>query len=159
MTDSSEMSGKEMSGKEMSVKGEKQSQASRSQVLAEGRYGPISLKAHAINDFVALSFVLVSPWLFSYSEHSLATAYAIAMFIGGILLNVVSDYPLGLFKVLPMKWHRMIELTTPGIFIVTPWLLFSDAGAMPWCLSFAGGLIVLNCVFTRELSEGQSESV
>ncbi len=57
---------------------------------------PISLKLHAINDLVALLFVLISPWLLGFSDNSPATLYAIAMFAGGMALNLASDYPLGL---------------------------------------------------------------
>ena len=118
----------------------------------KSQFGPINLKMHAINDLIALVFTLVSPWLLGYSDNVLATWYAVAMFMGGMGINLISDYPLGLVKLVPMKMHRMVEFTTPGIFIVVPWVFFRDAGAMPWALTAAGVLIVLNSLFTREIT-------
>jgi len=114
-------------------------------------YSPISLKLHAINDLISLLFVLISPWLLGYSDNAPATLYALAMFGGGMALNIASDYPLGFFKLIPMTWHRRIEFTTPGIFIVAPWIFFAEAGWMPWALTAAGVMIVLNSALTREV--------
>jgi hypothetical protein len=114
------------------------------------QYGPITLRQHAVNDAVALLFVLVSPWLLGYTQHVGATQYAVALFFIGMGLNVVTDYPLGVVKKLPIKWHKLVELTSPGIFIVVPWVFFADAGAMPWAATVAGVAVVLNATLTRE---------
>ena len=112
-------------------------------------YAPISLKMHAAGDLVALLFLLVSPWALGFSEHTAATQYTVALFLIGMGLNVVTDYPLGLFKKVPFKWHRVIELTSPPIFMGVPWFFFSDAGLMPWVASLVGAGAVLNSLLTR----------
>jgi hypothetical protein len=70
-------------------------------------------------------------WLLGYSEYADAAKYAVALFFIGMGLNVVTDYPLGILKKVPFKWHRLVELTSPPLFIEIPWYFFSDAGAMP----------------------------
>ena len=115
-------------------------------------YGPFSLKLHAINDLVALLFLLASPWLLGFSEHADATKYTVALFFIGMGLNVITDYPLGIVKKLPFKWHRLVEVTSPPLFIVIPWYFFSDAGLMPWVASTVGILAVLNAALTRPVN-------
>lgn len=112
-------------------------------------YAPISLKMHATGDLVALLFLLVSPWLLGFSQYSTATLYAVALVVIGMGLNFVTDYPLGLFKKLPFKWHRLVELTSPPIFILVPWYFFADAGLMPWVASAVGVAAVMNALLTR----------
>ena len=112
-------------------------------------YAPISLKLHAIGDLFALSFLLVSPWLLGFNQYTTATQYTVALFVIGMGLNIVTDYPLGIFKKLPFKWHRLIELTSPPIFIIAPWYFFSDAGLMPWVASAVGVGAVINSILTR----------
>jgi hypothetical protein len=112
-------------------------------------YGPISLKLHAINDLVVLLFLLFSPWILGFSEYSDATTYTFALFFIGMGLTVITDYPLGVIKKLPFKWHRLVEVTSPPLFVIIPWYFFSDAGLMPWVASTVGALAVLNAVLTR----------
>lgn len=115
-------------------------------------YAPISLRTHALLDAVLLGFILVAPWLLGYSQHVGATQWSVALFFIGIGLNVVTDYPLGLVRKLPMKFHKMVEMTSPGLFIAIPWLFFRDAGAMPWAATAVGAGVLLNTLFTREVA-------
>ena len=115
-------------------------------------YAPISLRTHALLDAVLLGFILVAPWLLGYSQHVAATLWSVALFFIGMGLNVVTDYPLGLVRKLPMKFHKMVEMTSPGLFIVIPWLFFRDAGAMPWAATAVGAGVLLNTLFTREVA-------
>ncbi|MFT5220494.1 MAG: steroid 5-alpha reductase family enzyme [Planctomycetota bacterium] len=115
-------------------------------------YSPISLNLHAAADFIALLFLLASPWLLGFSNYPAATQYVIALFIIGMSLNIVTDYALGVFKKNPFKWHRMVELASPPIFIGVPWFFFSDAGLMPWVASFVGIGAVLNSLLTKPVT-------
>ena len=115
-------------------------------------YGPISLRNHALLDAVLLGFILLAPWLLGYSHHVGATQWSVALLFIGMGLNIVTDYPLGLIRKLPMKFHKMVELTSPGLFIAIPWLFFRDAGAMPWAATAVGVGVLLNTLFTREVA-------
>lgn len=114
-------------------------------------YAPISLRTHAVLDAVLLTFILLAPWLLGYTEHAAATQWSVALFFLGMGLNVITNYPLGLIRKLPMKFHKMVEFTSPGIFIAIPWLFFRDAGIMPWAATAVGVGVLLNAVFTREV--------
>lgn len=112
-------------------------------------YAPISLALHARVDVGVLTFVLVSPWLFGFSHHGGATLMAVCAFVVGMSLNLVTDYPAGLFKLVPMKLHKMVEMTTPPMTLVVPWVFFADAGAFPWVMTAAGLVVIANGLLTR----------
>ena len=114
-------------------------------------YAPISLKTHAVLDAALLGFILIAPWLLGYTQHVGATQWSVALFFIGMGLNIVTDYPLGLLRKLPMKFHRMVEMTSPGLFIAIPWLFFRDAGPMPLVATAVGVGVLLNTLFTREV--------
>ena len=117
------------------------------------RYAPISLQLHAALDVILLGILFVSPWVFGFSEHKGATMLAVGFPILGMGLNFITDYPVGLWRKLPMKWHRMVELTSPPITIGVPWVFFRDAGAFPWVASILGAAILVSTVLTRPVQE------
>ncbi|HSG66482.1 MAG TPA: hypothetical protein VLD39_15845 [Gammaproteobacteria bacterium] len=116
-------------------------------------YGPITLRLHAVNDLVGLAFLLASPWLLGFDEHASATRCTVALVVIGMSLNFVTDYPLGIVRKLPFKWHKLVELMSPPLFIVAPWIFFADAGAMPWVTSILGLLVIVNAALTRASAE------
>lgn len=113
------------------------------------RYAPISLRAHARIDAVLVVVGLAAPWVFGYSDHRLATLGTLALTAFGLGLNLVTDYPGGLWKRLPFRWHRVVEWTAPVPFSGLPWLAFPEAGAAPWFLSALGIAILLNSLLAR----------
>jgi hypothetical protein len=117
------------------------------------RYAPISLPLHVGLDYTYAISGFLAPWLFGYSQHTGATIYTLALAAFGLGLNLVTDNPGGLFKLLPFRWHQWVEWATPGPFIIVPWMFFADAGAMPWALTAVGLAILLNSALTREVQD------
>lgn len=117
------------------------------------RYAPVSLQLHAALDVILLGILFISPWVFGYSQHKAATTLAVGFAILGMGLNFITDYPVGLWRKLPMKWHRMVELTSPPVTIVVPWVFFRDAGAFPWVASVLGLAILISTLLTRPVPE------
>jgi hypothetical protein len=115
-------------------------------------YAPIPLRTHAAIDVAVLCVVLVSPWLLGYAQHRGATIMAVASFVVGMGLNLVTDYPLGIVKLIPMKLHRLAELTSPPMTLVVPWIFFADAGVFPWVMTVAGLVVLANTLLTRPVS-------
>jgi len=116
------------------------------------RYSPISLQAHATLDVILLGMLCVSPWVFSYAHYTVPTGLAVGFSILGMGLNFITDYPLGLWRKLPMKWHRLIEITSPPVTIGVPWLFFRDAGAFPWVATVLGVTLVGITTLTRPVN-------
>jgi hypothetical protein len=104
---------------------------------SRGRARPVSARMHALSDAIILSAGLVAPSVLGYAD-GVAALYTYAIVASGVLLNLLTDYPLGVLRKVPLRVHRMIELTGPGVFIVLPWLLFPGPAA--WVLSVIGAI-------------------
>jgi hypothetical protein len=105
---------------------------------------PPELRLHVALDYLLVAAGLLAPWVLGFSHHTAATVYALGLALFGLGLNLVTDYPGGLWKQLPFAWHRWVEWAAPPAFIVVPWWFFSDAGAMPVFLTVVGLAIALN---------------
>lgn len=123
-----------------------------SEGMSPTRYAPISLPVHATLDVVLLGVLFVSPWAFGFTQHRGATMMAVGFPVLAMGLNFITDYPVGLWRKLPMKWHRLLELTSPPMTIGVPWLFFADAGAFPWVATVLGVAIWITAILTRPLS-------
>ena len=64
-------------------------------------------------------------------------------------LNFLTDYPLGIIRLIPVFLHRLVEFASPGMFVAIPWVFFSDAGMMPIISTIVGAGIILNAALTR----------
>lgn len=107
---------------------------------------PISPRLHALSDVIILSFGLIAPFLFGYADSGLPALYTFAITGSGVVLNLLTDYPLGALRVLPLRVHRWIELTGPGVFIALPWLLFP--GTPAWVLTAIGAINFVTAALT-----------
>ena len=93
---------------------------------------------HAASDAIILSAGLIAPFVLGYAGSGLPALYTFALVGSGVVLNVLTDYPLGIIRKFPLRVHRLIELTGPGVFIAVPWWLFPGPAA--WVLSGIGAI-------------------
>lgn len=104
----------------------------------------IGLRLHAAFDMLLVALGLIGPFALGYSHLIWPTLYTVGAALFGLGLSAVTDYPAGLWRRLPFALHRLIEWSAPLPFILVPWLLFAEAGAMPWFMTALGIAIVLN---------------
>lgn len=73
----------------------------------------ISSKFHGVLDYLTVVFLFASPALFAMEGPLVTFTYV----LGGIhlLLTVLTDFELGLFKVIPFKVHGLIEIAVAVI--------------------------------------------
>lgn len=86
----------------------------------------ISTKVHGYLDYLMGLVLLLCP-LFLEIQDGAASTILIILGAGVLLYSLITDYELGLLKILGMKTHLMIDLIG-GIFLaVSPWLFgFAD---------------------------------
>ena len=68
----------------------------------------LSSKLHGIIDYVVVIFLVASPSLFGLPEFTACCTYILAGI--HLTLTILTDFEVGLFKVIPFKVHGMIEL-------------------------------------------------
>jgi hypothetical protein len=92
---------------------------------------PISARVHGVLDYATVAAFLNAPMVLGFH----GTPAAIVYWLAGIhlLMTGFTDFPLGVFRIIPFKIHGVIDLVA-GIFLL----------AAPWIFGFAGDLAARN---------------
>jgi hypothetical protein len=81
---------------------------------------PISARIHGVLDYATVAAFLNAPMVFGFH----GTPAAIVYWLAGLHLLVTgfTDFPLGLFKMIPFRVHGVIDLLAGIFLLVSPWL-------------------------------------
>jgi hypothetical protein len=102
----------------------------------------ISAKLHGIIDYLVVVFLLVSPTIFGFTDLLAGFTYA----LGGIhlILTLLTDFNAGLFKVIPLPLHGLIELVVGIVLVVLAYTVFNDTEAgMLFYTSFGAAVVLV----------------
>ena len=104
---------------------------------------PIPTRVHGMIDYAVGALVTAAPWLFGFSDHRVATVVTVIFGAAAFAYAVLTDYELGLYRVLPMRAHLLIDVFWSLALIVSPWLLgFANRIAWPHVVVGLAGLVV-----------------
>lgn len=80
-----------------------------------------TIKAHGYWDYFTAFFFLIAPLLFPLSENGSSFSY----FLGTLhlVMTIFTNFPLGLVKIIPFKFHEYVELVISLLLLIVPWLL------------------------------------
>jgi hypothetical protein len=81
----------------------------------------INPKVHGVLDYLVVLVFLGAPTLLHLSMVPASISYTLAGV--HLLLTLLTDFPAGAFKVVPLKWHGLIELIVGPALIALPFLL------------------------------------
>ncbi|MDR3696915.1 hypothetical protein [Mucilaginibacter sp.] len=84
----------------------------------------ISPKIHGIIDYLMVIVLLCSPAFFGFTGTLAVFTYALGAV--HLLLSILTDYPMGAFKAIPVTIHATIEVLVGIILIVLAYTLFGD---------------------------------
>jgi hypothetical protein len=102
----------------------------------------ISLKAHGILDYVTVIAFAVLPTVVGFSGLPAYVSYALAGI--HLLMTILTDFPLGIFKFIPIGLHKIVETVVGPLLVILPWLLgFSSDMAARYVFIAAGIVIIL----------------
>ena len=95
----------------------------------------ISKDTHGIIDYVMSIVLILSPWILGFNRGGAETWVPVVLGILTIAVSLVTDYKYSLKKIISMKDHLMIDLTS-GIFLaLSPWIFgFSEYVFVPHVL-------------------------
>ena len=96
----------------------------------------IHTKAHGYMDYIMGVFLIAAPSLFNLNLNDMESTVFYVVAATTILYSLVTNYELGLIKIIPMKGHLILD-TFSGIFLV----------ASPWLLDFANSVYKPHLVF------------
>lgn len=101
----------------------------------------IPTRLHAPLDYIVGVALIAAPWIFQFSEHTAATVIPIVLGAGLIVYSLLTDYELGLWRVIPMGGHNLFDVAAGAFLAASPWLFgFGDEGANVWVPHLVVGL-------------------
>ena len=105
-------------------------------------------RLHGVIDYVWGAALLASPWVLGYADVSAATWLAVIFGVGAFLYSAVTDYELGLIRILPMPVHLVIDGLGGAVLAASPWL-FGFADRVFWPHLLFGLFSVVASLATR----------
>ncbi len=102
----------------------------------------ISAKVHGFLDYLVVLIFLVAPSALHLSMVPGAISYTLAGVHLG--LTLLTDFPLGAFKLVPLKWHGMVEMIVGPALIALPFILgFTSEPAAEYFYVVNGAVILV----------------
>jgi SPW repeat len=104
----------------------------------------IPTKFHAPLDYIVGAALIAAPWIFQFSEHTVASVVPIVLGIGLIGYSLFTNYELGVWKVAPMAVHNLIDVLAGTLLAASPWIFgFADESANVWAPHVVVGLAAI----------------
>jgi hypothetical protein len=112
----------------------------------------ISRRTHGYLDYVVAIIMIACPWILGFNHDGPDTWILVILGIITILYSLMTNYELGMLRVIPMKAHLVMDAIAAILLIASPWLFgFSDYVFMPHVI--LGAFELLAVLMTRTTYE------
>jgi hypothetical protein len=92
----------------------------------------ISTKVHGVLDYLVGVLLIVSPWLFNFARGGAETWIPVILGAGAIVYSLLTNYELGLSRMISMKTHLTLDMLSGILLAASPWIFgFSDMVYVP----------------------------
>lgn len=112
--------------------------------------GPIPLLMHEAIEPIAAIVLILSSWIFGFSDNS--TAQAVTIILGAVMLlsGAMTDWRFAIFRLIPLRIHFMTDLLIGVVLIISPFVFgYSGNGAATRFAVIFGALELLTALGTR----------
>ena len=95
----------------------------------------ISTRTHGVLDYVVGALLIVVPYILGFADGT--AAQWVPQLLGLVAIGgaMLTDYELGVMRVIPMPVHLMIDIGSGALLALSPWLFgFSDRVFWPHLL-------------------------
>jgi hypothetical protein len=114
----------------------------------QASYQIISTKVHGMEDYAVGALLIAAPWIFSFADGTAAQWVSVIIGVAILGLSMLTRYELGLYGLVPMPMHIMIDVGAAILLIVSPWLFgFSGRVYLPHVI--VGLIIVASGVMSK----------
>src|SRR5690349_8032031 len=83
---------------------------------AKNNMKQLSPKVHGILDYATVVFLLCSPYLFDMQPNGRLFTFALGFV--HLVLTLITDFPMGIFKIVPLRIHGIIELIVSVVLLI-----------------------------------------
>ncbi len=88
----------------------------------------VTKRIHAFLDYPVALTLMALPFLLGLgASHPMALALSVATGVAALILTLLTDHHLGVFRVISYKWHLIVDFTVAILFLVAPFV-FSFEG-------------------------------
>jgi hypothetical protein len=101
----------------------------------------ISAKIHGYLDYLVILIFLCAPALLHLSLLPAVISYSLAGI--HLLLTLLTDFPLGALKLVPLKWHGIIELVVGPVLAALPFILGFGSEPAAQYFYVVNGIVIL----------------
>src|ERR671910_1979668 len=92
----------------------------------------IPTRVHGVLDYVTAGVLIAAPSLLNFRKDGMQRWLPIALGVGTIGYSLLTDYELGLFKVIPMPMHVALDAANGALLAASPWLFgFAEEVSAP----------------------------
>jgi hypothetical protein len=92
----------------------------------------IPTRVHGVLDYMTAGVLIAAPSLLNFRKDGMQRWLPIALGVGTIGYSLLTDYELGLFKVIPMPMHLALDAANGALLAASPWLFgFAEEVSAP----------------------------
>ena len=92
----------------------------------------ISTKAHGVLDYLVGVILIAAPWVLGFARQGAETWVPVILGAGAILYSLMTNYELGMAKVISMRTHLGLDLMAGMFLALSPWIFgFNDVVYLP----------------------------
>jgi hypothetical protein len=92
----------------------------------------IPTRIHGFLDYSMGLLLIAAPWLFGFAQGGAETWVPVALGAGALVYSLMTDYELGIARVIPMPAHLGLDGLSGLLLAASPWLFgFSDYVYLP----------------------------
>jgi len=114
-------------------------------------------KVHGVLDYLVGIALIFAPMIFGFSDVGGAAVF-IPRLLGAVLIiyALCTNYEWGVWKVLPMYYHLIIDFLAAAFLAVSPWLFgFHDEKKAAWVPHVVVGIVVILVVLVSQTQPGK----
>ncbi len=92
----------------------------------------IPTRVHGVLDYLVGIVLIAAPFILGFSDNRPATMVPVVLGISALIYSLLTNYELGVIKVIPMSGHLILDFFSGVFLAASPWLLgFADRIAWP----------------------------
>ncbi|HWV36499.1 MAG TPA: SPW repeat protein [Thermomicrobiales bacterium] len=117
----------------------------------------IPTRIHGLLDYGMAIVLIISPWLFRFSDGGPKMWVPIALGIAAIAYSLLTSYELGVVHLIPMPVHLGIDVVSGIVLALSPWIFgFADDVWLPHLIL---GLVEIGAGLTTQTTPLTDPSV
>jgi hypothetical protein len=92
----------------------------------------IPTQFHGVLDYLTAGVLIAAPAMLGFRKQGMQTWLPMALGVGTIGYSLLTDYELGLFKIIPMPVHLALDAANGALLAASPWLFgFAEQVSAP----------------------------